>query len=429
MKRYYLLALANFLAAIGGGAILSSGFDSFKGWFPKWPIVAFLIGIVVGLLFQLLVSEQWSRSIAPWFSVAVGPTSLVLAGIIKVYNENETLHGAAAFFFFALLSFRYGLWFFSRALRSQAAGSKRQGIALIELGYFSGMVFGLVVQQSVKYGMLSALLVDAMLQTIAGAIDHTSAVGRHATENAPADLRATEESPHAPVVDGRDETVGKIPFDYSWYWKLTTAVVCLNIGFQAVAFSINHTEKGLNTYVLAYFYSGVALAALCCRAFQIKFDWSALDFRVIGNATINSELMLIKRKLKRKPKTEREPKIKRKPNFGLITLMAAASMLVAVWGSEPGTNAVRLELPFIAAAAFIYQILLLSLLDHIGRAEKLSGLNKMIKLTYLILGVGTVLSILVLDLPTNNHTALMIVTVACSLISFYVVRRRADARV
>jgi hypothetical protein len=410
MKRYYLLAFANFLAAIGGGAILSSGHESLKdSSLHNGPIVAFFVGTLIGLVFQLLVSERRSRSIAPWFSVAVGPASLMLAWFFKVYAVDERLRGAAAFFFVALLSVRYALWFFSRAMRAQTAGSTKHGIALIELGYYSGMVFGLVVQEVEKYGMLTALLVDAMLLPAAGLIDLANANGRKASENAPSDSREAEGSPHK---DSGVRIVAKVPFDSSWYWRLTAAVVCLTIGFQAVAFSLNHQDEGLSsTYVFACFYSGVALAALFCKAFQIEFDWGAPNGKVTGNATICSERM------------GRLPKA----SFGMITLLAAASMVMAVLASGLGLEGGRLELPFLFAAAFIYQILVLSLLGRIGKETEFARHNEGIKLTYLILGVGTVMSVLLLSLSKHNHPACVIVTVVCSLVSLYSVSRRAVA--
>jgi hypothetical protein len=409
MKRYYFLAFANYLSAIGGGAILSSAYYALPN-FRKGAIVAFLIGAVIGLFFQVLVPERWSRRIGPWCSVGVGPVSLLLAGLFKAYADNGKLVGAMAYVFVALLSVRFGLWFFSRALRAQTAGSKRQGIALIELGYYSGMVCGLIVHDGPKYGIVSALLIDAMLQPVAGLIDLANADGRKAPQSTIADLREGQDAQRAQA-DAESKPATPLTFDYGWYWRLTAAVVCLTIGFQAVTLSIDHEKDGLSQYVLACFYGGVALAALFCRAFQIRFDWDAVDGRLAGNARISSD----------------KTGLKLRANVGLITLAAAVIMVAALSGSALGLNAARFELPLIAAAAFIYQILVLSLLDRIGRAEKLARFKEGIKLTYLILGVGTVLSVLVLGLSPNQQAAGVVVTVACSLISFYAVRRRVVA--
>lgn len=85
-------------------------------------------------------------------------------------------------------------------------------------------------------------------------------------------------------------------------------------------------------------------------------------------------------------------------------------------------------LPFLAAAAFIYQIPVLSLLERIGKAASLARLKERVKLTYLILGAGTVMGLLLLSPSANKHPARIIVTVACSLVAFYAVRRRAVAQ-
>lgn len=407
MKRYYLLAFANFLAALGGGAILSSGFKSLKDSFPNGPIVAFFIGIAIGLCFQLLVSPRWSKTIAPWFSVGVGPLSLILAWLFNAYADGEALRGGAAFFFVALLSVRFGLWFFSRALRAQAAGRRRQGVALIELGYYSGMVLGLVFQESFKYGMFAALLIDSVLQPLAGLIDLTNANGRTEPESCTADASTAEEPVNNDAPAG---AIDVLPFDRGLYWRLTAAVVCLTIGFQAVPFSIEHPDDGMKTYVFACFYGAVALAALFCITFQIKFDWGGRRGRVGGGATISSEC----------------DGIWPKASFGLITLAAAVTMVTAVSASGMGLKSNRLELIFLAASAFIYQVLVLSLLDGIGRAESFGRVEEGVKLTYLILGVSTVMSIFVLSQASNTNPARVIVTVACSLIAFYAVRRGAE---
>lgn len=406
-RRYYLLTFANFLAAVGGGAILSSGTKTLDDTFSEGPIVALFVGTLIGLVIQQLVPPRWRRPAAPWFSVAVGPTSLALAGLFVVCADDEKLQGAAAFFFVALLSVRFALWFFSRALRAQTAGSAKQGIPLIELGYYSGMVFGLVVQKSGDFGMLSALLADALLLPVAGLIDIANADGRKAPEPVPDGPRAAGATPDA--ADGEGTAV-MVAFDYRWYWRLTAAVVCLTVGFQAVAFSVGPTEKWLTPYVFACFYAGVALAALCCKVFKIKFDWTARDGRAVGNATLCSE-----------SPTERPT-----ASFGLITLLATASMVAALSARGLGLGGGRVELPFLAASAFIYQIIVLSLLDRIGRAAKAAGLTERIMLTYLILGAATVLSMLLLMLSSYKHSAGVAVTLACALVSFYAVRRRAD---
>jgi uncharacterized membrane protein YedE/YeeE len=202
------------------------------------------------------------------------------------------------------------------------------------------------------------------------------------------------------------------PSDHGWYWRLTLAVVCLTIGFQGVTFSINPHEDVLAPYVMACFYGGVALSALFCMTFQLTFDWGAPDGRAALPAKITSE------------RVGEWPKA----SFGVITLAAAVSMVTAVATSGPGTHFSRLEFPFIAAAAFSYQILVLSLLDYIGKAERFARLKERIKLTYLILGVGTVLCILALGRSPDSHAARIMVTSACALISFYAVRRPAAAR-
>lgn len=410
MKRYYFLVFANFLAAIGGGIILSAGIGALKGTFLEGSILAFFAGAVIGLLLHRIVRERWSRIIAPWFSISVGGASIILFELFKVYAVNGRLSNLAEIFFIALLSVRFGLWFFSRALRAQIVGRRKQGVALIELGYYAGVALGLIIWGLLDYGMLSALLVDAMLQTVAGLVDLVT-IRRRYTENQITDFQRGEQAPQLVISKGNIEIVGSLTFDYRWYWRLALAILCLTIGFQAVPFSVSHWDtNGWSTYIVACFYLGVALSALVCRAFKIKFDWDSINSRWAGNATISSE----------------RSRIKLKTSFGLIILMAATSMVIALLGIQLWHWSALPVMTFIALAAFIYQILVLSLLDQIGRAEKLANLNEMIMRTYLIVAIGTIISIGILSPFSKSYYSCVLLTLVCSLVSFSVVRKRID---
>lgn len=407
MKRYYFLAFANFLAAVGGGIILSAEVGAAFG---GGPILAFFVGAVIGLLFHRVVPEQWARSIAPWFSISVACTSIILFGLSRPPAVNMRLALASEFLFFALLSLRFGLWFFSRALRAQVVGSQKQGIALIELGYYMGMALGLLIWEKIDYGMPNPLLFDAMLQSVAGLID-LLAIGklRRHRSLAPDSERVVQEL-HPTGRDGKNEAVVKHPFNYQWYWKLAAAVVCLTIGFQAVPFSVAHWEEEQGKYILAYFYIGVALSALACRVFKIKFGWSSSVRKITGNAMISSEKNWIRPSL----------------SFGLITLMATASLLAALSGIRLWGWGLIPMLTFITAASFIYQILVLSLLDQIARAERIAKLNEMVMRTYLLVAVGTIVSIGVLRFFPKSYFICAALTLVCSVAAFSAVRRRDD---
>jgi len=277
------------------------------------------------------------------------------------------------------------------------------------LGYYSGVAVGLLGWASPKNWTSTALLIDALLQGLAGFIDLT-AIGKRARWK-DKQLESNNSADASDIRTANNDKALTVLFDYGNYWRLATAVVFLTIGFQAVLFSISEwgPEK-LQTNILAFFYIGVALAALVCKMFRIRLAGNSNNRRLAGNATITSEIRTIKFKL----------------GFGVITLAAAASLVTAVlclaWWERSST-----ALLFIAATAFIYQILVLSLLDQIGRVEKAAHLREMIRQTYLLVAVATIISILVLNCYLPTYFGCVMVTLFCCLVSFSAVYQRTTA--
>ena len=403
MTRQYLLVGANFFAAIGGGILIAAELGISKHSCPKGSILAFFIGIVIGLLFSEIVSQRLTRSIARWFSLTVAFTSIVLFVIVRTWNLGDTLHGAPELFFFVLLSLRFGLWFFARALRAEIVGSEKQGVALIELGYYSGAALGLVLGWELLSASLStALLVDALLQTAAGIVDLVVIRNNPSSAHGPGTLK---EKTDLLTAVGNDNALS---FDYLRYRKLTLAVVCLTIGFQAVWFGLAEWVPP-GGYILPCFYFGVGLSALVCKGFKIKFDWDSIQDRS-GQAILTSEFK----------------GIKFKPPFGLLTCVAALTMTIALLGlSQWQWSTAVLILTIVSA--FTYQILVLSLLDRIGREEKSANLSEKIKQTYLIAAVATIFTIGLLC-QTKSYSGYWLLTMACCLISFLAVRRHSEAQ-
>lgn len=330
--------------------------------------------------------------------------------MVKAWGTDDKLYGASEFLFFALLSVRFGLWFFSRALRAQIVGSEKQGVALIELGYYSGAALGLFGWTYLNYSLSSALLIDALIQTAAGVID-LLVIGKPSPDvqqHGPIEL----DEGKSLATKAAGDTAPGVGFDYTRYWKLTLAVVCLTVGFQAVWFSVARGgPMEVKSYIMPCFYLGVGLSALVCKGFKVKFDWSTLKDGS-GNAILTSEFK----------------QITLKPSFGFISAVAAFTMTIALLGLEWWHWSTPV-LILTTLTAFIYQILVLSLLDRIGREEKTANLTEMIKQTYLIAAVATIISIGVLSCLMKSYLGCGILTVVCCLISFSAVRRNTEAQV
>lgn len=408
MKKSHLLFFANFLAAIGGGIILSAGIGASKETFLRGSILAFFAGAVIGLLLLRLMPQRWARSRAPWFSIGVGLLSLILFQLNPESAGPQGLTGTAGVFFTVILSIRFGLWFFARALRAQRVGVEEHGIALIELGYYTGVAAGLFVWSNSGRAALNPLLVDAVLQAVAGLIEVAAIRGRRNHEDRTPVSQAQGQVPRQAAV--WNEAPGSLSSATNWYWRLAVAVTCLTVGFQAVPFSLSGMDvRGWRPYVMGTFYTGVALSALACSVFKIRVC-CVEPRRLFGNAAISSERSGIDLSL----------------HFALITLVAAASMVAAL--SVIGFWPWHLVLSLIAVAAFTYQILVLSLLDYIAKAEKLIGLDEMVMRTYLIAAVVTIISLWVLDRFPEGYVGRAALTLVCSAISVSVTREIADVR-
>jgi hypothetical protein len=408
MKRPHLLVFANFLAAIGGGIILSAGIGAFKETFLRGSILAFFAGAVIGLMLLRLVPQRWARSQSPWFSIGISILSIILFQLNPESPGPRGLTGVAGVLFTVILSVRFGLWFFARALRAQTVGGEKQGIALIELGYYTGVAAGLFVWSNSGHGTLNPLLIDAVLQAAAGLIDFTASRGCQSNENMPPVPHTRGRVPQQDTI--ANQASGSLPSSTGWYWRLAVAVTSLTVGFQAVPFSLSGMDvQGWRPYVMGTFYTGVALSALACRILKIRV--CCIEPRwLVGNAIISSERRSIGLSF----------------SFALITLMAAASMVAAL--SVIGLWRWHLVLTLIAVSAFTYQILVLSLLDYIARTERLIGLDEMVMRTYLIAAVVTIVSLWVLDRFPESYVGRAALTLVCSALSVSVTRKIADVR-
>ena len=397
MNRYRLLSFGNFLAAIGGATVLGKGILCMHQdtVFEDGSVLAFFVGTVLGMAFLLWIPKRWSGPMARWFSIGGAVSSLALLCIFATFAVDGKLAGAAAAPFFALLSIRFGLWFYSRVLRAATVADQRQRIAWIELGYYVGMVVGLVVWKilGLDFGMVVTLVLDASLQLAAGIID--------LSDSKDWETKVDNESAGPEV------------------WRLIGAVVFLTIGIQVVTFSLSHeVTRGFGPYVLGVFYFGVAAAAYICHKFTVQFD-SGLDTKSgEGRASIQFHYRCSSCGI----------------SFFLIASLGAASLAFAILGFEQwklGTVVLNqrqnltldmlgwgewLLLVCVGIAALFYETLALALLDRIGKQAQ--G-REMIYRTFGLMGIAAAVSLWILGFAgrTGNSWAFMLGI--CMAVSFW----------
>ncbi len=399
---------------------------------------------------------------------------------------DDRLTGKTADWFFAVLTLRFALWFYSRVLRAAAVAGRKQRIAWVELGYDAGMSFGLVIWGilGLAVGMVLALLVDAALQLAAGVLDIWAHRVPAAVDQIPQGLEAQADSvkpvdeplrpegqdgrvddPGRPLVDVR----GTRPLNYRWYWKMAAAAVLLTVGIQIVAFSASHqlTEQ-FAPYVIAAFYIGVAAAAVVCRATEARLQWPT------GLATIRGRIdgVIMRSMIRpaailrdglhdfRLGKSRRQPldeAVKRQlatgralpVQFSLVAVLSAVSLGIAIFGvARHGWGTILINgaplptkstlvlsmlgqgetllLACVGLSALFYEILALALLERIGEEDAVAGVR--VVRTYGLMGVGAAVSLWVFGRLGMSPIAWSLAVTGAVLLSIVLVWRRNEIR-
>jgi hypothetical protein len=251
-NKYYFYSFSNFIAALGGGIILGKGVGIIEQpVLQGGSILAFFVGTMLGLVFLQLIPKSMSRVVGRSLSILASLTALMLLYTYNVYSIDEKLVDIPAIVFFALLCVRFGFWFYSRVLRASLAAAQKQKIAWVELGYFFGMILGLVIWAiiGIEVSIATALIMDALLQFSAGIID-----------------LFLSSSVLAPTRSASDRLLVTSKPSVSRY--LTSSIVLLTIGIQVVVFSLAH-QVGINftPLILAFYYLGAAASAIMCKKF------------------------------------------------------------------------------------------------------------------------------------------------------------------
>lgn len=399
--RYYLFSISNLLAAFGGGLVLGKGLGIINiPYLKNGSILAFFIGTIFGLIFLQFIPKKLSKLLSQSFSICCAITSVILFYIFENYSIDGEISGNIGLIFFSLLSIRFGFWFYSRVIRASNAAGQQQSIAWVELGYYSGMILGLIIWKLFKINieLSTALVIDAVFQFIAGVLDFKG------------------NSIHVPTLK-LDETIAetqKSSFNtnYYWLWKLSSAVILLTVGVQVVIFNLSHqVAESLGVYVLAIFYFGVASAAFIANKFKILIIWDSN----IANITF-----------KNKNKMSLLVMASVSATFVLMSIILVDSnTFVYILGNLYFKQA--LICLFVYISSFAYEIISLALLERIGYEEKnLQGSNMIMK-TYGLMGLGAAIGLWLLGISTNSFQSCIILVALCFSCSIFLVFKRTNA--
>lgn len=402
--RYYLFSLANLIAAFGGGIILGKGIGVINvPYIQGGSILAFFIGTVLGLVFLQSIPKEKATSFAKYFSVSCGITSLILLYIYKNYSHNHQIDGSAALIFFVFLSIRFGFWFYSRVMRASSAASSQQSIAWVEMGYYLGMVLGLVIWKLLNFNIElgTALILDGCLQFIAGMLDFKSNV---ITKNILSKSEEHMEPYLKAVIPSRN---------LRWCWKLSFAVIFLTMAIQVILFSASHnTSETVSSYIIATFYFGVAVAAFFCNMYKMNISWDKTN----SLAYICSQ-------------TKDKKKIKLS-FFLLMSFLSVALVITFIRLTQASSMDSFYFTPYIIClfvfiSAFIFEVVSVVLLDRIGYEEQQLNYSGMIMRTYGLMGVGAAIGFWLLGVVENVFEYSIITLIGCFVFfSIYILKRK-----
>lgn len=407
-SQYSLFSFSNFIAAFGGGMILGKGIGIINTPFLKGgSVLAFFVGIVVGLLFLQLIPKKISKQLSQQFSIFGGITSFVLLTIFIHYAPLGTLDGDAALAFFGLLSVRFAFWFYSRALRAAAVANQKQSIAWVEIGYYAGTVLGLIIWSipGMHLGFANALLVDAFLQFFAGFIDI------YANRLAATSMQASNDPPiaRAPLRGTSEEK--------NWCLRLIVSLVALTIGTQAIIFGLTlQVAKNLTSIVMAAFYIGVFIAALICKKNKISLEWQSSKTKKLSYAIICAS----------------QNNSKKTMGFFSVSLITCACVFISICATRYSFADTAMKmfflLIFVALSAYFYEILALAILDRIGVEERLANRSGMIIKSYGFMGIGSAIGLWILTIIKNSELELFAILGCAFLVSVGVINIRSWPR-
>lgn len=389
---YYLFSLSNFIAAFGGGMILGKGVNVIDiPLLQGGSVLAFFIGTVLGLFFLQLIPNKLSINISKYLSIAGGFSSLILFGIFKNNAFQEKISGDIAVIFFFLLSMRFGFWFYSRVSRASLAAGQKQQIAWVELGYYSGMILGLIIWKLSGFNitLISALFMDALLQFAAGFLD----------------LYANKKIKDYYPIEVKNFLNNNMPYNPKIFnWKLPCVVILITISTQAIIFSLTHyVSSSLGTYILATFYFGAAISSFICKKFNVFLEKNSIIFTIKNKRSIKIDFLSI--------------------GFLVTIFITIAIFDVNFWLLK---NSGEITLLFsIFCSAFLYEILALAILDKIGLEDRFSNQKRRIVRTYAFMGISAALSLWIIGLTHSSLFGLLIILGICTFFSIGIMRTKS----
>lgn len=426
----FLLSIANLLAAFGGGAVLQRAIaevTEMSAFTKKHDeaVIAFLIGTVIGLILIVLlevVKSKWRRISRKAGGFLCFGGALISLMLIPIYvqhlgeHKRDPNHVLDWHFiaFYILLSILFSLLFVPRILRSDIAAGDRQKIGWVEFCYSAGMVIGILVWTGItkwrgSIDFVWVLGINAGFQILAGLMDIYSG---HLTP-LPAEANGST---------GKRKVI--LPLNRGLYTMVTVAVVALTIGVQAVSIEFRHALGPFPGIILfASFYFGAGVASLMFGMIKTKLE---LPYLAQGGFASGFLVLHLWGKARRF-------------SFISFSILAALPLLLAVAFNLyrvvrycsgdincPIDNlTVGVFVLLVAVSAFIFEWVVLALLNFVGMEAKETNREGLVAVTFGLMGIGAATSIGLftwLGINIVGHYAWLTASVICIIVANIAIR-------
>jgi hypothetical protein len=320
-------AIANFLAAFGGGLVLSMGLKSVTiyGASHNETILALLLGSCLSLLVSKFLPGAWKTSASRYFAWSAALVAATL--LVSLPDGHQGAGPGLQAFLFALLCAHFSLIFLTRSLRLNAFAGDQMKMAFIDLAYYVGLILGLLTD----FGAMQLLSVDIGSQALAGFIDGV-AFSRLGSPTSTRDA--------LPLLGAS-----------RWFARLCTTLTALTVGTQISLFSWVHQLRTATpprigpdreTALYVAMYAGAALAAITCASLRAALFWpEPTRFRTwIGTVKIGRVLP-----------------------FWLMPLISFALLALVVTSRASGG---LVALAVVVVSMMTYEASFLAVADHLG---------------------------------------------------------------
>lgn len=434
----FLIAIANLLAAFGGGTVLHLALTVAKqepefqlGW--DAPFLALLIGTTIGLVLVgllNLIKTRWaraSRTAGGYLSFLGALVAIAVAILYQAHSDRcSGATGACRPFelyvYYGLLAILFSLLFVPRILRSDATAGYKQKIGWVEFCYAMGIVLALVSWQQIDKqvpDLRTKLYIDAAFQIVAGLIDLASS-------------RLSFRRAAEPVTESKgvvaDEIIPRkmkaLPMNRGLFAKLTIAAGALTIGIQIVAMEFREAlVSDVAPYIFGGFYLGAALSALAYGLVLTKLEFppstSWLSSFGVVTITLNRKVHQIK--------------------FAFISAATALLLMIAI--ALNASQFIRCDgnggcgiaswvamvafVPLTVMAAFLFEWLILTILDMVGSEARSKNRDGLVALSFGLMGMGAAVSVIffsVLEPGLSKHMWWIITLIASVVVANLAVR-------